>query len=152
MMSALGWGAVIGGLLAARRASGAARRLAWTAGAWGAAVLAAALAPTLTVLLPCLALVGFGSISFNSLAKTTLQLAAVPAMRGTVMALWAMAWMGSTPLGGPLIGWVAGRLGSRAALIVGAAAAVAAGLAAYPGLRRADARAVEPARPNTVGE
>ena len=73
---------------------------------WGVAILAAALAPTLPLELAALVFVGYGSITFNSMAKTTLQLAAVPVMRGRVMALWALAWLGSTPIGGPIVGWV----------------------------------------------
>jgi MFS family permease len=87
-------------------------------------------------------LVGYGSISFNSLAKTTLQLAAVPSMRGRVMALWSVAWLGSTPIGGPIVGWIGQSFGARWSLVVGGLATVAAGLLGYASLKRIDQRAL----------
>jgi hypothetical protein len=56
--------------------------------------------------------VGYGSISFNAAVKSALQLSVPSAMRGRVMALCAMAWLGSTPIGGPIVGWVGQELGS----------------------------------------
>src|SRR5262249_30337569 len=61
-----------------------------------------------------------------------LQLAAVPEMRGRVMALWALAWMGSTPIGGPIVGWLAQEFGPRWGLLVGGLPTPALGLALYP--------------------
>jgi MFS family permease len=77
-----------------------------------------------------MAFVGYGSITFNSFAKTTLQLSAEPEMRGRVMALWALAWLGSTPVGGPIVGWIGQEAGARWALAVGGAATLACGLLA----------------------
>ena len=71
------------------------------AAAFGAVIMFAALAPTLPVELLALALVGWASISFMSTGNSTLQLGAAPAMRGRVMALWFVAFQGSTPIGGP---------------------------------------------------
>src|SRR6185437_2671435 len=79
---------------------------------------------------------GYGSITFNSLAKTTLQLAAKPEMRGRVMALWALAWMGSTPIGGPIVGWTGQVIGARWALVIGGVATLACGVLALPALTR----------------
>ena len=83
---------------------------------------------------------GYGSITFNSLAKTTLQLAAKPTMRGRVMALWALAWLGSTPIGGPIVGWVAQETGARWSLVVGGAAALLSGALALPAMLRMESR------------
>ena len=75
--------------------------------------------------------VGAASIVFLARANTTLQLEARPDMRGRVMALWAVAFVGSTPIGGPTIGWIGQHAGPRWGLAVGGAAAVAtAGLGA----------------------
>src|SRR6202042_3940748 len=93
------------------------RALCIAAIGWGIAILAASAAPTLPLELVALVFVGYGSITFNSFAKTTLQLAADPAMRGRVMALWALAWLGSTPVGGPLVGWIAQDFGARWSLV-----------------------------------
>ena len=139
MLSCMGAGAVVGGLFVARRSRDSARALAISSLGWGLAILAAAWAPDLGVELAVMLLVGYGSISFNSLAKTTLQLAAAPAMRGRVMALWSVAWLGSTPVGGPIVGWVGQHAGPRWSLVVGGVPTILVGLACYPMLARIDA-------------
>jgi len=139
MAAVMAVGAVTGGLVTAAR--GSRRRagtLALSAVGWGAAILAAALAPSLPWELVALLFVGYGSIRFNSLSKTALQLAAEPAMRGRVMALWTLAWGGTTVIGGPLVGWAAQQFGSRWSLVVGGVPTVLLGLAMLPALRRID--------------
>ena len=108
---------------------------------WGIAILAAAAAPTLALELAALVFVGYGSITFNSLAKTTLQLAARPEMRGRVMALWALAWLGSTPIGGPIVGWAGQTVGARWSLVIGGLPTLICGIVALPALTRIDRRA-----------
>jgi MFS family permease len=140
MASVMGGGAVIGGLISAARARPRARALCLAAIGWGIAILAAAVAPSFALELAALVFVGYGSITFNSLAKTTLQLAAKPEMRGRVMALWALAWMGSTPIGGPIVGWTGQAIGARWALVIGGVATLACGVLALPALTRIDRR------------
>jgi MFS family permease len=136
MASVMGAGAVVGGLVSAGKSHGAGaaspgpRSLCLAAIGWGIAITAAALAPSMPTELVAMAFVGYGSITFNSLAKTTLQLSAKPEMRGRVMALWALAWLGSTPIGGPVVGWIGQEAGARWALVVGGVAALACGLLA----------------------
>ncbi|HMG64350.1 MAG TPA: MFS transporter [Streptosporangiaceae bacterium] len=142
MGSVMGLGAVVGGLVAAARPRPRTRALCVAAIGWGIAILAASAAPNLPLELAALVFVGYGSITFNSFAKTTLQLAAAPSMRGRVMALWAVAWLGSTPIGGPIIGWVGQHAGARWGLVIGGAAALLCGLAALPALSRIDRRAM----------
>jgi MFS family permease len=149
MASVMGGGAVVGGLISAARSRPRARALCLAAVGWGIAILAAAVAPSMPLELAALVFVGYGSITFNSLAKTTLQLAARPEMRGRVMALWALAWLGSTPIGGPIIGWAGQAIGARWALVIGGLATLACGILALPALTRIDRRAsrtVDPAR------
>jgi MFS family permease len=141
MASVMGVGAVGGGLVSAARARPRARSLCIAAIGWGIAITAAAVAPTLPLELAALVFVGYGSITFNSYAKTTLQLAAEPAMRGRVMALWALAWQGSTPIGGPLVGWIAQEAGARWSLAVGGIPTLICGLLALPVLTRIDRNA-----------
>jgi MFS family permease len=141
MASVMGVGAVGGGLVSAARARPRARSLCIAAIGWGIAITAAAVAPTLPLELAALVFVGYGSITFNSYAKTTLQLAAEPAMRGRVMALWALAWQGSTPIGGPLVGWIAQEVGARWSLAVGGIPTLICGLLALPVLTRIDRNA-----------
>jgi MFS family permease len=138
MASVMGVGAVGGGLVSAARSRPRARSLCIAAIGWGIAITAAAVAPTLPLELAALVFVGYGSITFNSYAKTTLQLAADPAMRGRVMALWALAWQGSTPIGGPLVGWIAQEVGARWSLAAGGIPTLLCGLLALPVLTRID--------------
>ena len=138
MASVMGLGAVGGGLVSAARSRPRARSLCLAAIGWGIAITAAAVAPTLPLELAALVFIGYGSITFNSYAKTTLQLAADPAMRGRVMALWGLAWLGSTPIGGPLVGWIAQELGARWSLAAGGIPTLVCGLLALPALTRID--------------
>ena len=147
MASVMGGGAVVGGLISAARARPRARALCLAAIGWGIAILAAAVAPSFALELAALVFVGYGSITFNSLAKTTLQLAAKPEMRGRVMALWALAWMGSTPIGGPIVGWTGHAIGARWALVIGGVATLACGVLALPALTRIDRRPAPDAPP-----
>jgi MFS family permease len=62
-------------------------------------------------------------------------------MRGRVMALWALAWLGSTPIGGPIVGWVGQAVGARWSLVIGGLPTLVCGLLALPALTRIDRRA-----------
>jgi MFS family permease len=131
MTAAMGVGAVVGGLYTASRGTGSPQRLISAALLFGGAVLMTAVAPSLPLALLALVAVGFCSIGFTSLGNATLQLATSAEMRGRVMALWTVAFLGSTPIGGPLIGAIGEHVGPRWALALGGVAAmVAAGLGA----------------------
>jgi MFS family permease len=141
MASVMGAGAVVGGLISAARPRPRARALCLAAIGWGIAILAAALAPNMPLELVTMLFVGYGSITFNSYAKTSLQLAAKPTMRGRVMALWALAWLGSTPVGGPIVGWIGQEAGARWSLVVGGVATLVCGIAVLPALSKIDRKA-----------
>jgi MFS family permease len=145
MAAAMAGGAVVGGLVAASRtARPGPRALAQVCIGWGAAIVVTGIAPSLLTACLALVFVGYGSITFNSTAKTTLQLAARPELRGRVMALWAIAWGGSSVVGAPLVGWVAEQFGSRWGLVVGGVPTVLLGLVMLPLLgRRAGSPAPE---------
>ena len=149
MASVMGVGAVVGGLVSAARPRPRTRALCLAAIGWGIAILAAAVAPDMPVELAAMLFVGYGSITFNSMAKTTLQLAAKPTMRGRVMALWGLAWLGSTPVGGPIVGWIGQDAGARWSLVVGGAAALASGIVALPALIRIESRQRATPAPST---
>jgi len=142
LLAAMGVGAVIGGLRTAARGKTGSRAMVRASLAFGLCMTFAALSPLLAVELLAIALVGFASVSFLSMANSTLQLSTDPQMRGRVMALWAVAFMGSTPLGGPFIGWVTSSLGARAGLGVGAASCFAACAIGWLALRRLHAKDV----------
>jgi MFS family permease len=116
MTAAMGVGAVLGGLLVAARGKTGLRPLVIAATGFGIALALATLAPSLALELVALALVGWGSISFMSMGNSTLQLASEPSMRGRVMSLWFVAFQGSTPIGGPIVGWLMATAGARAGL------------------------------------
>ena len=129
-------GAVLAGLVVAARARPTGRRLGVAAVAFGAFILVAALAPTLYAELMVLLAVGGASVYFAALANTSVQLAAAPEMRGRVMALYAVAFMGSTPVGGPIVGLVGEHFGARTALALGGLATVTVAVLAWRSLSR----------------
>jgi MFS family permease len=128
MTAAMGIGAVGGGLVSAARGKTGSRPLVITAFAFGTVILAAALAPTLPVEFVALGLVGFASVSFLAMANSTLQLGAAPQMRGRVMSLWSVAFLGSTPIGGPIVGWITSMEGARVGLAVGGVSCLVAAM------------------------
>ncbi len=136
MTAAMGVGAVVGGLMVATRGRIGVRTLVIAAGAFGVAMTLATLAPSLPLELVALMFVGAASISFMSTGNSTLQLNAAPEMRGRVMSLWFVAFQGSTPIGGPIVGWVMAILGARAGLGLGALACVAVAATGAAALRQ----------------
>ena len=151
MTGAMGAGAVAGGLYAAAKGRTGVRALTETSAIFGVFLVGAAFAPNIVLELIALAFVGGASVSFMSTANSTLQLGAAPNMRGRVMALWAVALLGSTPIGGPIVGWVCETYGGRAGLVLGAAACLLAALFAaillrYKGIRGEDPRHGAPAQ------
>ena len=152
LTAAMGAGAVLGGLYVAARGRTGLWPLVGAATAFGVAMLAAALSPTLTAALIAMGFVGAASVAFLSTSNSTLQLAAAPHMRGRVMALWAVAVLGSTPIGAPIVGLVSQHFGGRAGLVVGAIAClVAAGLGALVARRGPRAGPASPRSAEVVG-
>jgi MFS family permease len=129
LTSCMGAGAIVGGLLVAHRARPTPRLLQVLALVFGGLLAAVALAPTLLTADLLIVCMGAASIGFVATANATLQLTADPAMRGRVMALYAMAFLGTTPIGAPLVGAIAQWTNPRVALMTGAVATLlAAGL------------------------
>ncbi len=126
MTASMGVGAIAGGLYTAARGRIGVRPMVMSSAVFGVVLLLAAVAPTLPLELVALLIVGAASVSFLSKGNSTLQLAAAPQMRGRVMALWAVAFLGSTPIGGPIAGAVSEYLGARWGLVLGAAACLIA--------------------------
>lgn len=124
MTSAMGVGAVLGGLRVAGRARSGLRPVVTAALVFGVVILLTSAAPNLPLALAGLLLVGAGSVSFMAIANTTLQLSSAPYMRGRVMALWSVAFLGSTPIGGPIIGYLSQHAGARWGLVAGGGSAI----------------------------
>jgi MFS family permease len=136
MTASMGVGAVIGGLYTAARGPVGIKSLVNSATVFGIVLFVASVAPNLPFELAALVLVGMASVSLLSRGNSTLQLAAAPQMRGRVMALWAVAFMGSTPIGGPIAGAVSEYFGARWGLVLGAVACIVAAAFGMIVLRR----------------
>jgi MFS family permease len=134
---AMGAGSVIGALVAGARGRVGPRLLVAAAFGFGAVALIAAGAPTLPLEVIALVPLGAASVTFAAGINSSLQLAADPAMRGRVMALYSIVFLGSAPIGGPIAGWLSEAIDPRAALVLSGAA----GLVAALGARAAFARA-----------
>jgi len=138
LTAAMAVGSVIGALASGARGRVSPRILVVAAAGFGVVELLAALAPSLPLQVLALIPLGAVSVTFSAGVNSTMQLAVTPAMRGRVMGLYSVVFLGSTPIGAPLVGWLAEVAGPRAGMALGGAAALtAAGLAtvAYRGKR-----------------
>jgi MFS family permease len=134
LLVAMGIGALAGGLTIASRRRPSYRVLVVVTLAFGVLILAVASAPTLPLCLALLVLMGATSVMFIATANSLLQLNSSGAMRGRVMSLWVVVC--STPIGAPLIGFLAGRYGARLALGLGGVATLLIAIWAGFELRR----------------
>ena len=126
----LAFGSVAGALLSAHRDRPRMRTVFLGAGLFGLATLLAALAPSYWLFAVALLVVGVMSQTLMTAANSMMQLTTDPAMRGRVMALYMAIFVGGTPLGAPIVGWVANEFGPRWALGVGAASGILAAVLA----------------------
>jgi MFS family permease len=149
MLSIMSLGSVVGALTIARRTHADTAFLARCALALGVAMVALAVAPVTAIAYLAVIPVGVTSIMVVSGSNAVVQLATAPAMRGRVLALIAVVFLGSTPIGGPITGWISETLGARWALGLGALTSLVAGaltLRALHGERGAEARRLDRAR------
>ncbi|HCA86258.1 MAG TPA: MFS transporter [Streptomyces sp.] len=135
LTAALGLGAVLGALFSASRETATPRGLLLACLAFGAVNLVAAAVPTLTAAYVAMAAIGFVNIVFNTLGRTVLQLGSAPGLHGRVLALHGLVFLGSTPFGGPLLGWICEAYGARAGFVVAGVTALGAAAALLPRLR-----------------
>lgn len=126
MTALMGIGAVLGGLVVAAGGPPTQTRLVAVAAAFGLAVSAVSFAPTILVAYAIMPLIGAASVSMISISNATLQINSAPHLRGRVMSLFSVALIGSTPIGGPLVGWIGEHVNPRASLLLGGIAALAA--------------------------
>ena len=126
LSSVLAIGSLIGALLAARRDRARLRVVMYAAGGFAVASAISAVMPRYELYAAMLVLVGFCTVSMMTTANGYVQTTTDPALRGRVMALYMAILMGSTPVGAPVAGWVADAFGPRAAIWVGAGAALVA--------------------------
>jgi MFS family permease len=136
LTSALGAGAVIGALATAARETVTAWAMLLAAGAFAVVSMLMAGAPGLVVALGLLVGLGVANICFNTLARVLLQLGADPTMQGRIIALHAIVFTGSTPIGAPMIGWVCEQFGARVGMLVSGLVPLVVALTLLPTLRR----------------
>jgi MFS family permease len=129
-------GALVGSLVVAHREKATSRFVVVAALLFGGLMLVAAAAPTIEVMAVVLLFMGGASIAFLSSAGALSQTRADPQYRGRVAALFAVAFLGSTPIGGPIVGAISQWFGARAGLVLGGVTAVVTGLWALAALRR----------------
>lgn len=149
LYAAMGVGAVASGLTLAGKVPGRVRTLTIAAAAFAVALAATAAAPGPVSAAVCLAFAGAASVVYSSSTNAMLQIRVDPTMRGRVVALYVMAFIGSTAIGGPLVGVIGEIVGPRASLATGAAGCVAAvALALVYGRGRRGAQAALRRRPS----
>jgi MFS family permease len=139
LSSIMAIGTLSGALLAAGRDRPRFTSMLFGAVVFGVGCTLAALAPTYWLFATALVVIGVAALTLTNTTNSLMQLSTEPAMRGRVMALRVAVALGGTPIGAPIVGWVADHLGPRWALGVGAAAGVAAAGVALVAMDRARA-------------
>jgi MFS family permease len=131
--SILAIGSLTGALLAARRERPRVRLVIGAAFCFGLATGVMALMPTYTTFAIACIPVGLASLTMMTAANSTIQMSTDPAMRGRVMAIYMMVFLGATPVGSPVVGWIGEHFGARWAIGIGSITAllVAAGAAVW---------------------
>jgi MFS family permease len=157
LLSIVSFGSLIAALAAARRTAVDVQTVSRNAVIFGIGMTLLTFAPNQPAAFVTGFLVGFGSIMFMTAATAITQLAANPSMRGRVLALQAIVFLGSTPIGGPILGAISETFGARYGIAVGAAATLSAGAFGLFTVRRSRKVVVEeveqvPFRPDAAGD
>jgi MFS family permease len=139
LLTAMGVGAVAGALATGARGRTSPKLLVGSAALMGGLTLAVAAAPSIPIAAVLLVPLGASTVTFAAGVNSGLQLAVDPAMRGRVMALYSIVFLGSTPIGGPIAGWLAEAISPRAGLVLGGVAALTAAAVGLTAFRRAGA-------------
>jgi MFS family permease len=130
LTSTMAIGSIAGALLAAQRDKPGIRLLMISAGVFGVGCTLAALMPNELLFAAALVIIGISAQTFTTSTLSLAQMATAPAMRGRVIAIVLAIAMGGTPIGAPIVGWVADTLGPRWALAIGGASGLGAALVA----------------------
>jgi MFS family permease len=138
LSSIMAVGTLSGALFAAGRQKPGLLSLLGGAGVFGIGCTLAALAPGYWSFAGALIIMGAAVLTFGNGTNSMMQLSTEPAMRGRVMALRIAIALGGTPIGAPIVGWVANHFGPRYSLGVGAASGFAAALVAVFVLARGE--------------
>jgi MFS family permease len=133
--TSMGLGGVIGGLALAGVLRGSSRSLILNGLVFAACLTVLGFAPTFGVAYGFLFVLGAASVTFRATATSLLQLYSEPQMRGRVISLLVLATAGTSPLGGPIIGWICQNASPRVACMVGGIGTALAVLACYSYLK-----------------
>jgi MFS family permease len=144
LLSAMAVGSVTGALVNGARGRTNTGLITLSAAAFGVFGLVAAAAPTLPVEILALVPLGMASVTFAASVNSHLQLSVDPLMRGRVMALYSVVFLGSTPIGAPIAGWLSETVGARAGLVLAGVAALAAAVIARVAFSRSAGRVEAP--------
>ena len=146
LVSAMAVGSIAGALVTGHHGRSGPRLIAAGALAFGVLALLAAAMPSLVLELVMLTGLGAAAVTFAATINSSLQLAVSPEMRGRVMALYSVVFLGSTPIGGPLTGWLAETYDPRVALLLAGVTGLSAAWAAHVSFARLRERAGDEAR------
>ncbi|ARB29377.1 MFS transporter [Pseudomonas tolaasii] len=139
LTSTLAIGTIAGALIAAGSERPQFKSLLTGAAVFGLGCTLAAVAPNYWTFAIALVIIGVGAMTFSNTTNSLMQLTTEPAMRGRVIALRVAVALGGTPIGAPIVGWVADHLGPRWSLVVGAASGIlAVGVAIWTIKRQLD--------------
>lgn len=129
-------GALVGALVAANRNMVRPRQIVFGAGAFGVAMLVLAIVPNVGFAFPVVLLIGISSVTYMTATTAIVQVRADPQMHGRVLALQTVLLVGTTPIGGPILGAIADSFGARMPVVVGGVAALAAAAWGFLAFRR----------------
>jgi MFS family permease len=146
LSSVMAVGTMSGALLGAGREKPRFRYLLWGAAFFGVGSLLAAIAPGYWLFAGALVIIGVAALTFMNTSNSLMQLSTEPAMRGRVMAIRLAIALGGTPIGAPIVGWVADHFGPRWSIGVGAAAGVLAALIGTYARQRLSVRTTDRSR------
>jgi MFS family permease len=146
LVAAMGAGSVVGALATGAHGRTDARLISGAALAFGLLAALAAAMPSLALEVPIVALLGASAVTFAAAINSSLQLTVEPSMRGRVMALYSIVFLGSTPIGAPLAGWLSEAYDPRVALLLAGSSGLAAAWAAHATLGRRQAAQAMPSR------
>lgn len=145
LMSLIGVGALVGALITASITTPTPRILLGGAAAFGLVLIAAAAVPTLQWEMVMMVPMGISMILYQVTSNAIIQVNAEPSFRGRVLSLYIVLFLGTTPIGGPLVGWIGQHFGPRASMAVGGVAVLAAAVVGMAALaRRGELRAEGP--------
>ncbi len=134
MFALMGIGAILSGFFVARRTENLSSSAHLAAIVLGFVMTAAAFAPSIEVAVLAMLPMGAAGLAYTSLSQAAIQIASEPDMRGRMISLRSTAWLGSSAVGGPLVGWLADVFGARSGIAVGGLAALICGVLARPDL------------------